>query len=373
MTGFIIGAIAGIVSSFLPVNPVAVAIWMEVLHLFGFQGEAEVASTTCYLVGMLTNTTKEAYAPAVSQEIETCLEPSRRYVGDLQVALFIMKSVMLLLIPSLFVLILRSMPIEFQFNIPVSIMLGLPVIIYIAVKSGVKDSLLGLALVGCYFLIKDNLYAAFIIGTGVVILPSIMEGPDTTKEVLPNDAIDIERYKRQFSSEVLIGSACAGFIPILGLGFFSVLTRGINASIITQIEAGSDVNTFTRNILIKHSLECFLAGLFITGTFSGKAGMGMVAKPEHISLVLIISSVIVAAIWQVLLSGASNTIWTQIGKSNRSYRTACFTSACFSLITVMFCGGPTALIAIGIAYVVRNLATNLKIESIIFTLPMIKG
>ena len=377
MTGLLLGLLFGFLSSISPISPLSAAILLETLHLLNVPGTAEIASTTCYIFGSITSTCKEAYVPDVIGTVEADLDThqiSSIHRREYQAYLAWYKIGMFAVIPAAIVLIEYFIP--GFISIPASLSIGVLFCLGIVLKT--RHSLAGLVFVAVYglafWLVKDSLYTAYILGSGAIIIPNLMSKPVIVLEEISDETP--EEFRESLDGLFFNSSSLLNLRTLVLPFAYTIFTMGISASIVSKLVGEVGIAKKAYDVLSHTIMEAILTGLFITGTFTGKSGIGMIARPEFISLEMVITIVLAATIWQLYIADQTSNFWDEVSSSTNTHKGIKLATLSVTVATVVFAGGPIGTLACAICFLApaicqRAVKQDVGIKNVLFTIPMI--
>jgi hypothetical protein len=368
MIGLFFGTALAFLSSFVPgLNPLSTALLAQTLHIVGLSADAEVASWSSYLLASIFASSKEAYACDLISQVEGNFMENNQVVSD-------EKKIQSILAWSKIILLCTVTPLAYHltwmefgiYRMPVASSIGFFFLAWIVYKTGFQGLLYVSIFVAMFWLLKDNLYVAFFIGTGYKLLPSVLHTSRGIEPGLP----DLTKEEPRLS-EVLI----YGWIGSLAVFFYVVFTMGINPNGVNKFFGQGGVAGSIMRGLSTFTMECILLGFFLTGTFTGKAGIGMVAKPEYLSIAAVGTVILIAIFWQIALAPISNSYWKSVIKMKGIYNISKNVSLAIIGCTMVYTGGLVAISCVVFMVFMPNIFTNLhakdhSIGPILYILPI---
>ena len=368
MIGLIVGTILAFLSSFVPgLTPISTALLAQLLHLVGMPVEAEIASWTSYLLSSIMASSKEAYAMDLISQIEgSFLDNNAAVANEKRVQSYIAwtKIIMLCTVTPL-AYKLSWMPYSIS-KLPAAASIGFVMLVWIVYKTKLTGLVYIAIFGGMFYLLRDNLYLAFFIGAGYKLIPNILH----TANGMEKDSPDLGEDEPNLA-EILIFS----WIGALGTAFYVLLTQGINPNGVHKFfGTGGTAGAIMRGTQT-FVLECMLVGFFLAGSFTGKAGIGMVAKPEYMSVEAVAFVVVIAVVWQLLLSPMSNTYWKHMIRIKGTYNFSKYLSLMIIGVTLAYTGGIVAWGCVAVMVLMPFLFYKLhakghSIGPILYVLPM---
>ena len=364
--GLLIGVLVGLFASFTPgMSPSVAALSPQVLHLVGADPEIAVAaSVTAYLFSMITATSKEIYAPVVAGTVESAANATSAGLvinrEAYQSRLAWSKIAMLAVLP-LFVMWLTSSYFLGD-ALPKASNLGYLISILVAYKGGLKGALYAGAYFFVFWLLRENVYMAFIVGAGSLILPS-MASVKTNVVSAGEEAPDV------------IESGVDDALSIFYTWVWTVMTMGISPRGIAFIIPAGGAKGFMTGLISNMAVECLLLGYFLNGVFSGKAGIGQFGRPEYMSWQLILSIALLGAVWQLTLSGFTNAHWGVLATSPKLFKIARTVALVVTGLSLAFIGSAMALVVVAFLVALPYLFATIENKAgtnpswVLYTLP----
>ena len=374
MVAILIGFAASVVAGFIPgMSPISASLLCQLLHLTGNPETAITASIAAYLIGMVTCSSKQAYVPKLEGSLESidAMESCPTVVENrsaLQANIAWKKIAVMAILP-MAILWLNTTPAgEFVRMIPAT-NVGYLFLVPVVLRGGFQGALYIGVYIGGIYLLRDNLYMPFIVGLACRILP-VLVGNDLDE---PTNEDDLAGNLSNEDSSIL-----TNIISIPLTFIYTISTSGLSASILTRHISGNGVSTYVNLILQNVVMEIIIFTMFIGNVFTGKAGVGQIARPEYVSIELLAACVLLSIAWQIFFADMTNSFWESISKSKNI-----MDAGRFIMLVVVGCSFAyvaSNILAVGVAVVMffapqlLQLAlrkSRVAVDEIVYSIPMI--
>lgn len=242
--------------------------------------------------------------------------------------------------------------------------IGIVLAIALIWKAGTSGLLYAGMYAIAFWLLRNELYAAFIIGVATAILPSMAAGTANQTEEIEEE-LD------------LAGNCIADFQGVWMTWLYTIASMGISPSGLKLLNPASGSKGFANGVIAHTIMECILLGFFLGGSFTGKAGIGMLTRVEYLNLELILCVAAAGLMWQVTLAAWTCKLWEQVNKSGNTFSFAKLIALAILGCTLAYCGSLVAYLVVAGLMATPYLfgkvgkGSDSTLHQAVYTMPMI--